>query len=76
MKNYQLSTIKKMLSATRKNSASILNYEDLETAIKRFETQCINDIKLISDKLSSIEYSIIALYDDNQNIIKKIKITK
>ena len=57
--NYQ--TLKKRLSATSKNSASILNYEDLETAIKRFETQCMNDIRLISDELSIIEYSIIAL---------------
>lgn len=76
MKNYQLSNIKKMLSSTTKNSASIINYEDLETAIKRFETQCTNDISLISDELSPIEFSIIALYDENQNVIKKIKLTK
>ena len=73
MKIYKVSNKRKMKT---KNEVSILRYDDLELAIKRFEKHCINDIRLISDKLSSIEYSITELYDDNLNIIKKIKISK
>ena len=75
MKNYQLFTTYKLQSKEKNNSRLELNFKEKEAAIKRFELECISAIRFISSELSSIEYAIIELIDENCNTLKEIKIT-
>jgi hypothetical protein len=75
MKNYQLFTTYKVKSKESKNSRLELNYNELEPAMKRFESECISAIRFLNPELSTIEYAIIELIDENHNTIKEIKIT-
>jgi hypothetical protein len=76
MKNYQLFTTYKSIGKEKENARLELNYNELETAIKRFESECISAIRFISSELSSIEWSIIELIDEKHNTIKEIRISK